>query len=125
MNDLSWLLYLANVLPNLGVTLIIISFLGMLLFVVFYVCFVFDNNWNQKEEEKKQRKSDIRKSLIGLTFFTLLFIITSFIPNRDTIYYIAASEIGETAVTSERGERLLSDLETILEIQIEKLKGNV
>ena len=100
LNTLSIFLYLADVVANLQAVLIfgsLIMFMGLITISI------------------------INNSLTGLRYLTTLFvalIVATLIPSKNTIYMIAASEVGQTIVESEEGLDLYSDLKKLLKQQI-------
>lgn len=114
MNSLSWLIYLAQVLPaikdvlvGLGVGLIIY----LTIWIIVYAAGVAEGN------------SKISKPKIKWVFISVTLILVSvFIPSKETIYLIAGSEAGEAVVTSEGGKEVLNDVKEIINIQLQKLK---
>jgi len=116
MNDLSWFLYMADVLPNLAVSLGFISTLlaigGGFGLVWWYIGSFVDKD-----------VIPVPKPLFAV-WFSMAFIALAcgFIPSKETIYLIAGSEAGEAVVTSEQGQEVLSDIQEIIKHQLDSLK---
>ena len=55
-----------------------------------------------------------------ITIFTCSLLIFVFVPSSQTIYLIAASEVSEEVVQSERGEKVLKLLDQKLEEMIQE-----
>ena len=143
MNSLSWLLYLADVAGNIKTFLIILALISLALSLFFCVYrlssiedfetkvrdqFRYCNHHDQKDVEAiaKKIKADIEKILPPFSpkyaiLFTIIFVVlssfASFIPSRDTVYAIAASEMGEKALQSPIGVKATKALETWLDRQ--------
>jgi hypothetical protein len=106
MNSLSWFLYFADVVTNFGITIVILTLLfgsGFFIFSVFQYVDKSDSKffkWNL------------------LTVFLLLF--ASIIPSKNTMYAIAASEIGEEVAKSDIGKKSLKAIEQWIDAQINK-----
>lgn len=130
MNQLSWTIYLAQVVPNLVGLLVTLSWLLFLPFMA-YAFFCLVNNgatyWHDTDEEKKAKREwfSEKKYLPPKWFVTLIlcmWVVAAIAPNRQTIYMIAASQAAESVVASELGEELMGDLREILSYQINRLK---
>ena len=110
MNSLSWFLYLAEVVPNIGVAsifyLCIVGFVGS-----FLLAFM--------AEELGPENLPIKTHIALLVGAVLLAVLT---PSKQTIYLIAGSEAGEYVVTSPEGQEIINDIKAIIKSQIEELK---
>lgn len=108
MNDLSLFLYAAGVIGNvtvlLGISLSVLAF-GFFGLLMYYgiekgtLC----PHWGK---------------LTAAIF--VLSLVTTLIPSKNTMYAIAASQMGEQAVKSQIGQKTLGALEAWLDKQIEK-----
>jgi hypothetical protein len=59
------------------------------------------------------------RTIVGLL---ALFFIGLLVPTKETIYLIAASEAGETVVESKEGQKVLNDIQEIINLQLQRLK---
>jgi hypothetical protein len=102
MNDLSWLLYGAEVLANLGIFLVVVGLSGLLVSCVgTFVGIVLEQDNLKYGEEDKDYKKAIRLRGLATRYAVIFFVITSvamFLPSKQTMYMIAASEMGEEAI---------------------------
>jgi len=119
VNNLSWLIYIAEVVPNLGsfcVFLAVVSGCLVVLIMVVTVLTIVD------EDETARKFLKIKPIKFVPIFF--LFVSTGSIltPSKEALYLIAASEAGEVAVTSPEGQEILNDLQQVLKAQLEALK---
>ena len=117
MNSLSWFLYLANVVDNVGNVFVLFAILsGIAMFVWSFASAAYAIEGGQDAQRVKH----------FLRFIPWIFVITSFLvavtPSRDTVYLIAASEEGEMVVNTPEAKEVMSDLKEILNIQLGKLK---
>ena len=104
MNTLSWFIYWADVLPSLAKGLTILSLFSLLISVFINIYLLLENNC---------------KKYIWVPFlcaFVLLF--SSFIPSQNTLYAIAASEMGEEVYKSEQGQKIVKQLSDWVEAQL-------
>ena len=117
MNNLSILLYLADVAGNIGWIfnmLFAISIFSVLVALV--VGGVMTEEATSEKDWKIWRRWLI--SSIGLSFSASL--ASALIPSKETVYAIAASETGEEVLNSGVGTRATKALEAWLDKQIEE-----
>lgn len=106
MNNLSLFMYFAGVVEGLSILLdMTILLLGVTAALTLVFCFV----------EIKKIPSFFKWLVI--TTFILAFIVI-LIPSKQTLYLIAASEIGETTLNTPEAQEILSDLRKILKSYI-------
>ena len=110
MNSLSWFLYLASVLPS--VSNVIFFFAILMILIVALTAFMFFIS--EGELNGFKMFNWVRTSVIAV----ILMVMSSFIPDKNTIYMIAGSEAGEAVVTSVEGQEILNDIKTIIKQQI-------
>ncbi len=111
MNSLSWLLYLSNVVPNIGGVLIVIAVgCGV---ATLYVVVV---GWMEDSPEI------IAKWRVLLPLCLGAAIVAALIPTQQTILTIAASELGERVATTQDGQEILTDLKDAVKAQLKALK---
>lgn len=119
MNSLSWLLYFGDVVGSVNavisilVLLTILSGIGLLMFAI------IETPWC--EEQKKEHFKTVKGwastwlKVVGVVYFVgVLF------PSKQTVYMIAASELGEEVITSETGKKLVKKLNQELDKLIEE-----
>ena len=139
MNNLSWLLYAADVIPKLGNMLSGLTLISFLLVAGLIITSLINiseaknrirydaNRTKQWHPEAKQQlvmwRGILRKSVyIGVPTVFLIALVAIAAPSSKTIYMIAGSEAGETVVTSEQGQAVLSDVQEIIKLQLEGMK---
>jgi hypothetical protein len=113
MNKLSWLLYLANVSDNIGSLfwyLMLFIFIGVLIW-----CIAGLGQSADGSTDKVFWKGWRRVGYFLFPAFLLVFLIGSFIPDKKTVYLIAASEAGETVVHSETGQKAIDAVNRYLD----------
>ena len=110
MNDLSIFFYLASVMPNLGVFAGISSV--VLGFVLALCSFIFFVSKAHNDDTTASACFDVMKFSFWL--FPICSLVAILSPDKQTIYMIAASEMGEVAVQSEEAKDLYQDLRTII-----------
>jgi hypothetical protein len=119
MNDLSWFLYLADVLPRVG------SFAGGLsgFLVVVTVGTLFMVAMVNAEPSFKKLGYPWKTIVVALVSALIFGVSSALIPSKETIYLIAGSEAGEAVVTSEAGQEILDDIHQVIKHQLNSLKG--
>jgi len=103
MNNLSWLIYFAEVVNNFN------AFIGIscglaILCILFYMLFsaIEETSMNPKGKWKK-----------GLRYIWIPFLflgISCFIPSGNTIYMLAASEVGEQVIKTPEAKEVFDSL---------------
>lgn len=91
MNNLSWFLYIADVVPALGTLFGFLAIFGTLLGGFVHGAFMV-NTWDDDQEWPAKRW--VWHAVAVFTFAILSILI----PSKETLYKIAASEVGETIV---------------------------
>lgn len=122
MNDLSWFLYLADVLPTasvwLGILFVPTGVIGAILVVCTMICAA-----STGEDEIRAGKV-MKPFAVSLPILSAIFLLVSIlIPSKETIYLIAGSEAGQYVVESETGQEILTDIKSIIKQQLSSLKG--
>lgn len=115
MNSLSWLVYAADVAGNVGVVLVLGSLLGILgMFIASMVA-------GHQTDFGRGEPGDWKRPWRHVWIVAVALLVASAIPSKTTIYMIAASEIGETVVTSPDAVEMMNDLRTIVRGKLKEL----
>lgn len=104
MNTVSFLIYIADVLPSLAAALIFWACIGCIVGAFLIACH-YDNH--RPESARKVRR-------LWFIPFAMIFV-GIFLPSSNTFYLIAASEIGEDVVTSPRAKKIMQVLDSKLD----------
>ena len=114
MNSLSWMIYAADALNNFK---FMTAVAASVLTVFFVLTIVFAGLPAAIDEDDRAKAIfDATRSKWWIPFvFSILWVFT---PSSNTIYLIAASEAGETIVTSPEAKEVFSDLMTILKAKV-------
>lgn len=105
MNSLSWLLYLADVASGLKAVLIVVMVISLT--IVFF--------WFFTTEESQKNSKTAAKFMIGAL---VAAVIAAFLPSRETVYAIAASEMGEELLKTPTAAKATKALDAWLDKQI-------
>lgn len=116
MNELSWLVYLADVCNTLDNLFFIVMFVFGLGWLAWFIV-GFLQSYENADPKVWAMWRKIGYSVLLPGFLTGT-ILGSIIPGKDTIYAIAASEMGETALNSETGSKAVKALNHWLDKQI-------
>jgi hypothetical protein len=110
MNSLSWMIYLASVVDNIGVIFGIMLVVGGLGLIFTTIPFLADH-----DEYGERLRRPLRN---GIVAWIAVALLGSFLPSKETIYAIAASEYGEDILNSETGGKAVQALNAWLDRQI-------
>lgn len=118
MNELSWLLYAADVVGDLDATCAFVTIGGTIGLSIYagikgLACAV--NSGFDEDEVLPPIGTVAKKLWLPLAIAALLGIVT---PSKNTIYAIAASHMGERVLTSATGGKALLALDAWLDKQI-------
>lgn len=94
MNSLSWLLLLTDIFSNISALSVIFSILGVIL--LFGLCAYYDCVYDRAYPH-------IKSFLVGLS---VVISISILVPSKNTMYMIAASEVGEKALKTPEAKEL-------------------
>ena len=113
MNQLSWLLYLADVSASSEGWLI---FFGVVAFVLGAISTIIYLGMKADGEEPPKIMAPLSGYSIVTVMICVLLSVT--LPSRETVYAIAASELGEQVLNSDTGQRAGRALNAWLDKQI-------
>lgn len=97
MNQLSWLLYWANVCGNVGPLFVISAVILISVIGIRWITVLVDSGgyYRSGDDNAASRKSAKRFSFWLTPFIFILLLLSAFVPSADTMYAIAASQAGE------------------------------
>lgn len=121
MNTLSWFFYLADIIGNISVFFIAGSIIMLVLSLGVALIVAIQNEDESLEPGEPGYVSPYIVKPYVIVGGIMLFIST-FIPQTETIYMIAGSELGQATIQSEVGQDIMNKLQTILDLQIEEMK---
>jgi hypothetical protein len=125
VNGLSWLLYLADVCNEVDGVFGFLTFLGAAGTII-AILIRFGTKALTAEDEMSERTRERvaagTKFVLKWTFPTFLvsLILFAVLPEKNTLYAIAASELGEEVAKSSTGTKAQQALDAWLDAQIEK-----
>jgi len=111
MNNLSWLIYVAEVLPGVAGAVMFASMVSICVFV-----YLFAYMWTEG-------LSTVTIAVL-IVVFLVITLVCSLVPSKGTIYLIAGSEAGEYVVSTEAGQEIVNDVREIISYQLKQLKEN-
>tara|TARA_Y100000780_G_C13669839_1_gene411956 strand:- start:1038 stop:1394 length:357 start_codon:yes stop_codon:yes gene_type:complete len=114
MNSLSWVLYLADIIGSFANTIGFFSFFGIVFIFGLTLFFGFQCDTGDREA------GTWTKPLGYLWIPILCFILISFVPSKQTIYMIAASEVGETVVNNPQTQSMVNDLSSLIQKKLKE-----
>lgn len=122
MNELSWFLYVADVIGNIKALLVIFAVVGTMLAFMASFGWVMSQNELEKDDPSVKFMGKAMSFLIPAVVAASLLAAIS--PSKKTIYLIAGSEAGEAVVTSKEGQEIIDDIRLVIKSQLENMKGN-
>lgn len=132
MNNLSWLLYAADVAGSVSGVLSFTAFGAMVAGVGSGIGYLATGSsphiwsWDDKATKVADHKAmrDALKKIPkrAVIVFALSATLASIIPGKETIYAIAASEMGENVLNSQTGDKAVKALNAWLDRQITEQK---
>lgn len=118
MNELSWLIYFADVAPSFSSAL---AWTGSLLCLTFFALHLF--SYDETAFKKEEDQLSFRRSTRIWPMFGLMWFMSFAVPsNSNTYYAIAASETGEQALKSPIAQKTFKALENWLDKQLKEEK---
>ena len=131
MNSLSWLIYLAGVTDGVGGFLTFITVVIMIATVIFGIVTLAllnetDACRRSNPPEWTANRRVVRKNMLGvatklLACGILIGLLSAIVPSRQTVLLIAASEIGERVVNSEKMARVGDRMTAVIDPSIDLL----
>lgn len=118
MNIVSWLIYLTYVVPSIswfaaaGAVVFLVTVVFLIIF--WSVSSIDANSRYAKPEDKAFPTAIARQFKWVIPSFLLCLFIATVTPNQQTMYMIAASELGEEVIMSNEAKVLYQDLRDIL-----------
>lgn len=125
MNSLSWLIYLASLSGSASSLFSFMAFMGAVACIVGAILSVLWTDGGYGGERRLKGYEDMRErgkvmSRTGLIMLVGFGSVATVLPGKDTIYAIAASEIGERIITDETVKGLAADSTKALQGWIRK-----
>lgn len=119
MNSLSWFLYFASVLPQIMVAPILLTLGAMIVLGGLGCC---ERESGYRGDEQWQRGYKLHKFVASVLapLFSLFVVIATIIPDKETLYLIAGSELGQQVIETPEAREVFNDIKTIIKQQIKK-----
>lgn len=114
MNNLSWIIYLGNLLGNLQNALMAINILGTIGIGIILMFLLL--NYDTSDELLASLYGKLSFVCLYLVYGVMFLTITLiFFPSPKTFYMIAASEVAEKMVTQPETKEMLLDLKELIQ----------
>ena len=118
MNTVSFLIYLTHVLPTLGtifgVAASALGIVSVLSIIVWFVAKFEASSYRATEDDKRFPTTVLSIVKLAVSGFLISSVLTVIFPNTQTMYMIAASELGEEVIVSPEAKQLYQDLREVL-----------
>jgi len=116
MNGLSWLIYLAEIGRELGGFFTFLAVVAGIAAIGFMIAAFSD------ETKDVNKPTMWARSKISLAFMVLAGFMAAVMPGRQTVLLIAASEIGERALNSEKMAKITDRVGGVVDPSIDLLQ---
>lgn len=127
MNQVSWLIYLADVVGNMGSFLKCVGVACVLAGIAFFICAIGfmteTSRWDYSDEKTaalKLFRAQRRTSVVCATFAFFFWFCSALTPSQNTVLAIAASQVGEQILQTKTATLAEQALNSWLQKQIEK-----
>ena len=118
MNTVSWLIYLTYVIPSVSWFATVFAFglviSALLSLFVYGVAKSVTNEVNATKEDRAFPNAILKQLKWIVPSAALCFFVANIVPDQQTMYMIAASELGEEVIISDEAKVLYQDLRDIL-----------
>lgn len=123
MNELSIILYFADIAMNVMYTIFgfgLFFIFGFLVFNIFKAITIANHNHDNcysMGDDRYRKYGIVRMSwlVVGL----IMIVISNFIPSKQTMYMIAASEIGESVILSPEMNDTMGKVKTVVDLKLD------
>lgn len=115
MNSVSWFLYFIDVFDNVRVGFQIVAFISFLGVLFLFIGVAITEGEISEDALAIKRALKVTLAVGGISFLVLMPI-----PSKNTLYAIAASEVGEKIVKNESVQEITSDATKALHQWIKK-----
>ena len=125
MNTLSWFLYVADVIGGIGLmfgTIGGLLFLGGWIFAIPGYMVIWTVFRDQEEAAKKSKEAFAWLSPRMVIAGFLMITASVLVPSKQTMYMIAASEMGEVVVKSEEAKEIFGELKTTVIHELKRVR---
>lgn len=116
MNNLSLLIYAADILPGVATLATVIIVVGMIVFIILTIIAWSCPPHDMSEAFRAEHKS-LRKSLA--TAVVISVIPAVLIPEQNTFYLIAASEGAQVALSNPDAQEMFSSVKEIIQLKLD------
>lgn len=136
MNTLSWFLYFADIASKVSILFAAVAGAGALFCVISF--FVMKTQANEALIKSRHYKMDTsfqeeyqdysrwaNQYAIGFSVLVFLLVVSFLVPSKDTIYMIAASEMGEHVAMSSEALEIGQELKAAVLHQLKLLQEEV
>lgn len=125
MNNLSWFLYLAEVLSSTGslaVFLSIVTGIGSIVGLILYFISMGDNDINKGKDASAWVTFSGKLCVRFIPFFLFFSIYACLVPSKTTMYMIAASQLGEEIARTQAAGEVAKETQEIAQMLSAKIK---
>lgn len=120
MNQLSWLIYFADVANSVSGWFSFFGWVASIIVIIAIIVFIAASSDHNAEANEAAEVSRACGKIIWAfgPFAAIIVLLTIFVPSKETVYAIAASEVGEEVVQSQAFGRATSALNNWIDRQL-------
>lgn len=118
MNALSQILYYGNVANNAGPAFVIFGSIFFIVFIIAASLSMFYDGGDSSDDNNRVRRNARPYAWLFGILFPILIVSAAFCPSKDTVYAIAASQLGEHVIKTPLASKAEQALEAWLNRQI-------
>lgn len=122
MNNVSWFLYLVQIISNIGVITVIVLIVLGLSFIILLVFGAIEQDLHYSKLSENPIWPIVRNIGIVLAIFTTIGV---FIPSKETMYMIAASQVGEQVIQLQQVQEVGGEVGGLAKDTIELLRQQI
>lgn len=125
MNSLSWFIYLAEVLHNLGNTAFVFSLGGMFVsFGLLVGTIAVTAAASTDKDAETFKPTVVFMNKLWWPIWVVCILLANFLPKKDTMYMIAASEAGQMIVENKATQEVLGEVKDVIMGKLKQMKEN-
>lgn len=122
MNNVSWFLYLVQIISNIGVITVIVLIVLGLSFIILLVFGAIEQDLHYSKLSENPIWPIVRNIGIVLAIFTTIGV---FIPSKEAMYMIAASQVGEQVIQLQQVQEVGGEVGGLAKDTIELLRQQI
>jgi hypothetical protein len=117
VNDLTWFIYIVELVGRIP---ILLTVTGTLLALLWF--FLPPKGCEAFGRDHYGPFMGFERIKVAVFIWAVFALVAFFVPSRETLYLMAGSEIGEVVVNTPEAKEILGDIQEIIRVQLDELK---